>query len=116
MGKLFYGNAAEGMVIPDDVLAHLKIVTTTKLRRNESFTVSWRSDADGTPGRTTIWMQSAIPLRFAFDGVEPETLDPARLRVMSERASSSGGLTLDIEPAATAPASATPVAMAGVAA
>jgi hypothetical protein len=95
MGKLYYGNAAEPIEMPDRVLAHVKVVVATKLRRGESFTLSWRH-AEGTPeGRSTIWIQPAIPLRFVFSTTEPELLDPEQLKKLANEAGSSAGLTVD---------------------
>lgn len=94
MGSLYYGDSAEAINIEDRALAHLKIVIATKLRRNESFTLSWRHpDADQT-GRSTIWLHPSIPLRFVFES--PETPDISRKWVedLANSASSSGGVTL----------------------
>lgn len=41
VGTIFYGGSATPIHIEDRALAHLKVVVATKLRRNESFTVSW---------------------------------------------------------------------------
>ena len=50
MGHLFYGTDTTAFPIPDRMLAHLKTVIATKLRRVESFTVSWRhTDEDAPP-------------------------------------------------------------------
>ena len=99
MGQLFYGDTAEPIEIPDRLLAHLKVVIATKLRRSESFTLSW-SHRDGEPdGRTTIWLHSAIPMRFVFGDPEPEELDPALLVKLAKAANSSGGVTLDLDEA-----------------
>jgi hypothetical protein len=106
MGHLYYGMTPEPMSIPDRLLAHLKVVVATKLRRNESFTLSW-THVDGTPGRSTLWLQPAIALRFVFDGAEPEHLNAQTLKEMADMANSSAGLivALDVEiPATSAPA------------
>jgi hypothetical protein len=95
MGHLFYGTSTESIRIPDRLLSHIKVVTTTKLRRSESFTFSW-SHVDGAPGRSTLWIQPAIPLRFVFDSAEPETLNSAVLKDMADRAGSSAGLSVDL--------------------
>ena len=121
MGHLYYGNSAEPFEIPDRVLAHLKVVVSTKLRRAESFTLSWRHGADTAPGRTTLWLQPSIPLRFQFAGAEPEALNPAHLKDLVTQANSSSGLTVDLDaqiPDAVAPARRplAPVGRAGVAA
>jgi hypothetical protein len=107
MGKLFYSNATEPIDIDDRLLAHVKVVVATKLRRGESFTLSWKHLPGEAGGRSTIWLQPAIPLRFVFSSAENETLDPAFLRDMANAANSSGGLTIDLEtpvPIATAAA------------
>lgn len=103
MAKLFYGTATEPITIDDRILAHVKVVIATKLRRGESFTLSWVHGADQPVGRSTIWLQPAIPLRFVFESEQPETLDQNLLKRMANDANSSRGLSLDIdltEPAA----------------
>ncbi len=95
MGHLFYGSSTESVLIPDRLLAHIKVVATTKLRRSESFTLTW-AHVDGTPGRSTLWLQPAIPLRFVFDSAEPEALNASTLKDMADMANSSAGLTVDL--------------------
>lgn len=104
MAHLFYGNTTEPIEMPDRLLAHVKVVIATKLRRNESFTLSWRHPADEAPGRSTIWIQPAIPLRFVFDTVEPDSLDNAFLKELANSANSSGGLTISLDADVDAPA------------
>lgn len=96
MGSLFYGSSPTPIHMPDRVLAHIKVVIATKLRRGESFTLSWRHPEGEAVGRSTIWLQPSIPLRFVFDESEPEMLDPALLQTYANSANSSGGLTVDI--------------------
>ena len=110
MGFLYYGSETQPAEMPDRILAHLKLVTTTKLRRGESFTVSWRHAAGAPEGRTSIWMQPAIPLRFVFDAPEPERLDTEYLQVLANGANSANGLTIDLsdEPPQTEPARGAP--------
>jgi hypothetical protein len=99
MAYLFYGNGVEPIEMPDRLLAHIKVVVATKLRRGESFTLSWRHPHEA--GRTTIWLQPAIPLRFVFSSSEPEILDPAWLKELANAANSSRGLNVDLaEPVA----------------
>lgn len=97
MGSLFYGSSHDPIEIPDRVLAHVKVVIATKLRRGESFTMSWRHPSGETAGRSTLWIQPSIPLRFVFGGVEPEILDPAVLQTYANSANSASGLTVDVE-------------------
>lgn len=92
MGLIYYGNSSDPIWIEDRALAHLKVVVATKLRRNESFTLSWRHH-DGS-GRSTIWLHPAIPLRFVFDEPEPPQLESSWITAMANSANSSGGISL----------------------
>ncbi|WP_295824887.1 hypothetical protein [uncultured Microbacterium sp.] len=96
MGSLFYGYSPSPICIPDRVLAHVKVVMATKLRRGESFTLSWRHPSGEPAGRSTLWIQPSIPLRFVFESTEPEALDPVLLQSLANAANSSSGLTLDL--------------------
>lgn len=60
MGSLYYGDAQDAIQIDDRALAHLKVVIATKLRRNESFTLSWRHPEGDAPGRSTLWLHPSI--------------------------------------------------------
>lgn len=94
MGMLHYGESTAPIHIEDRALAHLKVAIATKLRRNESFTLSWRH-ADGDPeGRSTIWLHPAIPLRFVFDDVEAPQLNLKWVEQLMHTANSSGGIQL----------------------
>jgi hypothetical protein len=96
MGSLYYGTTDEAIEMNDRLLAHVKVVTSTKLRRDERFLLTWQHAPGTKPGRSSIWLQASIPLRFVFDSAEPESLDPAVLQQLSMDANSSGGLTLDL--------------------
>lgn len=94
MGRLYYGNTTDGIEIPDRELAHLRVLSTTKLRRSESFSVSWtRAGCPG--GRSTIWLHCAIPLRFELDHAE-EALDRRYLEELANQANTSAGVVLDL--------------------
>ena len=95
MARLYYGTEASPAEIPDHVLAHVKVLAATKLRRGESFMLTWRHGEDPAKGRTSVWMQPSIPLRFVFDGPEPETLDREYLKALAEEAMSSRGIVLE---------------------
>lgn len=102
MGKLFYGTQSAPIEIPDRLLAHVKVVMATKLRRGEAFTLSWTTAS----GRESIWVQQSIPLRFVFSTSEPETLDPELLTSLAKAANVAGNLPLNLveeSAAATAP-------------
>ncbi len=94
MGMIYYGGAAEPIHIEDRALAHLKVVIATKLRRNESFTLSWRHPDGDSAGRSTIWLHPSIPLRFVFDEPEPPPLSGEWITAMANSANTSGGITI----------------------
>jgi hypothetical protein len=93
VGTIYYGGAADPIHIEDRVLAHLKVVIATKLRRNESFTVSWHHH-DQPRGRSTVWLHPSIPLRFVFDDPESPTLSRAWVEELAASANSSAGIVL----------------------
>jgi hypothetical protein len=97
MGTIYYGGAGTPIHIEDRALAHLKVVIATKLRRNESFTVSWRHPEGEPRGRTTLWLHPSIPLRFVFDDPEPAQLSREWIEDLANSANSSGGIMLVAE-------------------
>lgn len=94
MGTIYYGGSATPIHIDDRALAHLKVVIAVKLRRGESFTVSWRHPDDQPRGRSTLWLHPSIPLRFVFDDPEPPELSRAWIEELANSANSSGGIML----------------------
>jgi hypothetical protein len=98
VGTLYYGDAATPIEIDDRALAHVKVVIATKLRRGESFTLSWTHGPDQEVGRSTVWLHPSIPLRFVFDEPEPALLSRTWIEALANSANSSGGLLLVEEP------------------
>lgn len=94
MGEIYYGSSDDPIYMEDRALEHLKVAIATKLRRNESFTLSWAHPHTERGGRSTIWLHPAIPLRFTFDESEPPKLNPAWIQKLLESANSSGGISL----------------------
>lgn len=94
MGTIYYGGSATPIDIEDRALAHLKVVIATKLRRGESFTVSWTHPEGHPGGRTTLWLHPSIPLRFTFADPEPPELSREWLEELANSAHSSGGIVL----------------------
>ena len=97
VGTLYYGGESTPVHIEDRALAHLKVVIATKLRRGESFTVSWRHPDDQPRGRSTVWIHPSIPLRFVFDDPEPAQLSRSWVEELASSANSSGGIMLIAE-------------------
>ena len=104
VGTIYYGGDASAIDIEDRALAHLKVVIATKLRRGESFTLTWRHPEDQPRGRSTVWLSPSIPLRFVFDDPEPAVLSREWMEELAQSANSSGGIMLvaehfDVDPA-----------------
>lgn len=95
MGTLLYGATTAPIAMDDRTLAHLKVVITTKLRRRESFTLTWQDGTDDEPGRSsTLWLHPAIPLMFVFDDPAPADLDRRRIEQLAVAANSRSGIRL----------------------
>ena len=95
MGTLEYNSSRPPIPIDDVTLAHLKIIIGTKLRRQESFMMTWIPEGDGVPGRLTIWMHPSIPLAIAFDDPTMVAIEPKRIESMMETLNARGELMLD---------------------
>jgi hypothetical protein len=98
MGTFHYGDNFKAD-FEDRVLAHLQIVIGAKLRRGEAFYLSWRDHESVGNGRTTVWLHSALPLRYKYYGGRMPRINPAWIRDLSISADSPGGLQLVAEPA-----------------
>lgn len=89
MGHLTYGNTTESFDVDDALLAHLRAVTVTKLRRNESFALTIPTSSGAIE---TLWIHASIPLRFVSGG-DPALHRPL-LASMMEAANSATGLDI----------------------
>ncbi|GLI26912.1 hypothetical protein ARHIZOSPH14_11540 [Agromyces rhizosphaerae] len=103
MGKLIYGATTREITIDDRTLAHLKVAITNKLRRSESFTMSWDHGTENGGGRSTIWIHESIPLQFVFDGSRRPILNRVWLEQLMVTANSTNGLQLVPEPSEDEP-------------
>lgn len=103
MGTIYYGGSDTAIHIEDRALAHLKVVIATKLRRGESFTLSWQHPDDEERGRSTIWLHPSIPLRFVFDDPEAPELSREWIHDLANSANTSGGIQLVAEDVDTGP-------------
>ncbi len=95
MGTLYYGAARTPIVIDDRLLAHLKVVATSKLRRNESFLISWDEPPENGSGRGSVFIHANCDLVYRFDGARPAELDQQLLETMSAESMSSRGLVIE---------------------
>jgi hypothetical protein len=92
MGSLTYDRVV--VEIDDRILAHLQLVIVQKLRRGESFVLSWQdSDAVGS-GRSSVWLNPAIPLYFKYAGGQAVSLSRQWIEDLSRSANSAQGLVI----------------------
>ena len=90
MGHLIYGNTSTPIEIGDEMIAHVRTVIVTKLRRNESFPLTIEASSGVAE---TLWIHASIPLRFVMHD-DDHTLDRALLVSMMNAANSARGLDL----------------------
>lgn len=100
MGQFIYREDTK-VELEDRVLAHLELVITTKLRRDESFAFSWTEDMSGGSGRRKVWLHPSIPLVYRFYGNRAPAINRAWIDVLMQSADSAAGLVVLPEPAAT---------------
>ena len=96
MGHLVYDSSTR-VTFEDRVLAHLEIVIVSKLRRRECFAMSWRESSENGSGRSTLWLDPSIPLRFRFDGSRPPTVNREWVERLATSAAGSSGLVVTDE-------------------
>ncbi len=104
MGKLLYGSSRLEIEFDDRVLAHLQVVIGMKLRRHEGFFFTWRDDPAIGDGRSSIWLESSVPLFFAFSTTERHQLNRDWLDDLTNSSNQAQGLTLVPEPGKRLPA------------
>jgi len=88
----------KGMIVDfdDRILAHLQVVIVQKLRRGESFLLSWPNVGDAG-GHSSAWLHPSIPLYFRFCGGHAPSINQQWLNCLSESANSSAGLVVTCE-------------------
>jgi hypothetical protein len=99
MGKFIYGTPSIAVDFDDRVLAHLKVVILSKVRRGESFTFSWEYTAAAGSGHSSIWVHPSIPLQFDFMGSREPRLNRVWVEELVRLANSPAGLRVIPEPA-----------------
>ncbi len=96
MGKFIYGVNGYELELDDRVLAHVKIAMFTKLRRNESFSFSWRTESE-SGGRHSVWVSPSSMIHFEFESSDRPALNRHWVRDMINSAN-NGDLMLTSEP------------------
>jgi len=86
----------------DRTLAHLHLVIGAKLRRHESFMFNWVNADEHGDGRSSIWLDSGVPLYFKFASNANQTINREWLEALTRTSNSAQGLTLVPEPSPAA--------------
>jgi hypothetical protein len=92
MGSLQYD--VHTLHFDDRLLAHLQIVIVRKLRKGDSFLMSWLNALSMGDGRSAVWLDHTIPLRFNFSGSRTPTINRDWLHALEQSADSSTGLII----------------------
>jgi hypothetical protein len=84
----------DGMTVDfdDRLLAHIELVVVQKLRRQETFLLTWQNAEQLGGGRTGIWLHSSALLTFHFEANENPHIDRAWLEKLMSSANSSMGM------------------------
>lgn len=98
MGKFIYSSGTR-VDFDDRILAHLQVVISNKLRRGEAFVFTWRDDVSIGYGRTSVWLNPALPMSFKYYGSRPPALNRAWVEALAITANSPHGLYVVPEPA-----------------
>lgn len=98
MGKILYGDSGTEITFDDRDMAHLQIVIGAKLRRKESFFFSWRDATSAGDGRSSIWLEAAIPLYFKYFGSKVPTINKDWIDSLIDSSNGPGGLQYSPEP------------------
>lgn len=99
MATLIVGT--DEFTLDDRLLEHVKFVTTQKLRRSESFLLTWSYPADQGSGRRSVWIHEGSMLHFRFTKQRPIALNAEWLHNLLEASHSIRGLNLDDVPEPT---------------
>lgn len=98
MGLLLYGRSHR-YEFDDRTLEHLRYVITAKLRRRESFFLTWNqrdtgSTAPRAAGPVTLWISPSSPLGFEFSSSAPGALSREWISALMSGSYANRGLTL----------------------
>jgi hypothetical protein len=95
MGYLHYGKWDFPMA--DRELAHLQLVIGLKLRRSESFFLSWANEREQGSGRNAIWIDNGVPIFCQFDGGRMPSINREWVETLAMSANTSYGLQITPE-------------------
>src|SRR3954454_3476602 len=87
---------ADGVLVEfdDRLLAHLQIVIVQKLRRGESFLMSWRDAPEAGHGNSALWLHPFQNLFFRFAGARDDQINAEWIEQLLLAANSPRGLVI----------------------
>lgn len=94
MGTLYYGASRLALKIDDATLAHLRVIATAKLRRGESFALTWTDPDEPEESRESLWIHRDADLMFVLDTRAPR-LDTGLLASMSAASYVARGIEIE---------------------
>ncbi len=98
-----YGSSGVAIAFDDRALAHLQVVIGSKLRRHEPFFFAWADGVEKGSGRSAIWIDEAIAIRFVYSNSVRPALNRDWVELLGNSANSSTGLLFTAEPGAPIP-------------
>jgi hypothetical protein len=101
MGTLTYSDTRNTIEFDDRTLIHIQLILGAKLRHRESFFFSWPEDRAHGSGRSSIWMETSIPLKFTYSNDHQYVINHEWIEALARSSSTAEGLYLSAEPAET---------------
>jgi len=99
MGTFIYGPNTLEVEFDDRLLAHLRAVIVSKLRRSECFLFTWTEEVDETSNRQrSLWLHPAVAMSFTIESAHALPLNKAWVAALAVAANSNSGLTPRPEP------------------
>ncbi|WP_026939726.1 hypothetical protein [Humibacter albus] len=90
MGVLIYG--PRDVEFDDRLLTHLEFVIVNKLRRGESFMMSWLVATANATSRESMWLNVSSPIYFKYVGSRVPSLNREWIAVLEAEANGPRGL------------------------
>ncbi|RGE23727.1 hypothetical protein [Leucobacter sp. wl10] len=99
MGTLIYGKT-RGFEFEDRTLEHVRFVVSAKLRRKESFFLTWAPSGPGATGSVSLWISPDIPISFRLPETGRAPLSKEWIEAMLKMSHTNRGLVVIPERAA----------------
>lgn len=103
MARLIVGTA--DFTLDDRLIEHVRFVISQKLRRGESFLLTWSYPAEQGSGRRSVWIHEGSVIQFRLPKLQKAPLNTEWLSALLEASHSVKGLNLDEVPEPSSSAS-----------